>query len=61
MHTHVISNDNLQDLNIEINNEIKRLMSHSPEERNFTIVKDIKIISGKVGYHALIIYDDGRI
>ena len=58
MHVKLIEAIDAKILQENINNEIKRLYSVSPSERNFTYIKDIKYSNTDYTYTALIIYDE---
>ena len=58
MHIFIISSHSLDDLSKKVNEEIHRLHSIPAKDRNYTMIKDVKIISDENGYHATLIYDD---
>lgn len=56
MHIKIISRMNFEDLENDINKIIKDLEKLTPEQRDFTIVKDVKITSNENSYIACIIF-----
>ncbi len=57
MHVEIIECDSSQDLMKFVNEEIKRLYSFTPQQRNFTIIKDIQYVFSNDKYTAMLIYD----
>jgi hypothetical protein len=60
MHVEILKRNCEKQLEEDINEIIRKLMSYSPTERDFTVVKRVDITNSNGEYLALITYGDGR-